>query len=186
MMKRQTLDKSLSAKDFVAFYWLKKELITFCKAQGIDYSGGKIEITARIFTYLETGVVENTNSLHRKKSISKFNWNTEILSPETVLTDNYKNTENVRLFFITNIGSSFHFTTTFMKWLKQNEGKTLKDAIAEWIRLNTLSKNKGLKTDIAPQFEYNRFVRDFLSANPGKSLKHAIIHWKRIRNEMHS
>lgn len=183
MIKRKTLDKSLSSKDFIASYWLKEELIAFCKEQGIDSSGGKVEITARIFAFLETGVVANTRSLHRKKSISKFNWNTEILSPETVLTDNYKNTENVRKFFKSNIGSNFRFTTTFMKWLGQNQGKTLNDAITEWLRLNTLSKKKGFKTDIAPQFEYNRFVRDYLSANPGKRLKDAIIHWKIKRNE---
>ncbi len=75
-------------------------------------------------------------------------------------------------------------TTSFMKWLNQNEGKKLKDAITEWIRLNNLSKSKDFKTDIAPQFEYNLFVRDFLSDNPGKCLKDAIIHWKRKRNEM--
>jgi hypothetical protein len=101
----------------------------------------------------------------------------------TRYTDNYKNTENVRLFFKTHIGAHFHFTTAFMNWVKQNEGRKLNDAIAEWIRLQELSRNKDFKSDIAPQFEYNRFIRDFLNANPGKCLKDAIARWNQIRIE---
>ena len=41
MDTRPNLTKEISIKDF---YWLKSELMKFCKDIGINCSGGKIEI----------------------------------------------------------------------------------------------------------------------------------------------
>jgi hypothetical protein len=101
---------------------------------------------------------------------------------DTPITDNYKNTENVRAFMTKEIGSHFRFNTEFMKWTKQHTGKTMRDAIAEWQRIYILKKDKNYKTDIAPQFEYNTHIRNFLADNPGKTLKDAINSWNLKRN----
>lgn len=143
-------------------------------------------ITDRIAKFLETGIVEIKPIVQQIKSNSKFNWKTEELTKETLLTDSYKNTENVRQFFKKHIGSHFHFTTTFMKWMKKNSGKNLQNAANEWIKLNELSKDKSIKTKIAPQFEYNSFIRDFLKVNPDMSLIDTIKQWKRIHYEKRS
>jgi len=55
--KRPNLDKNLSIKDFQDFYWLKKELVTFCRKIGITSAGGKINIANRIKKYLNTGEI---------------------------------------------------------------------------------------------------------------------------------
>ncbi len=65
--KRPNLDKEISIKDFKDFYWLKKELIEFCRKNGISYVGGKIEITNRIIEYLETGKVTRPKTTRQKK-----------------------------------------------------------------------------------------------------------------------
>ncbi len=54
---RPTLTKSISLEDFQNYYWLKAELQTFCRENGLPASGSKIEITERISHYLTTGKI---------------------------------------------------------------------------------------------------------------------------------
>ena len=179
--KRPELNSAISLEDFQSFYWQKTELVSFCRANGISAPGGKIEIAGRIEQYIATGKVMPASP--KPVAISKFDWKNSELHLNTKLTDNYKNTENVRAFMTLHIGPHFKFNTEFMNWTKANAGKCLADAIDEWKRIYTLQKNKEHKSEIAPQFEYNRFIRDFLSANPGKCLKDAIARWNQIRIE---
>src|SRR5690554_6931278 len=157
MMNRPNLDKSISLDDFNDFYWLKEELVDFCKRVGISTSGSKIQISDRIRHYILTG---KTDRIEPKKSKceSKFDWKKEKLNLQTEITDNYKNGEHVRRFFIKEIGTHFTFNVIFMKWMKENVGKTLGDAIVEWHKINGLKKEKKIITEIAPQFEYNRYM----------------------------
>ncbi len=174
-MKLIEHDTVISLEDFRNFYWLKTELVSFCRANGISATGGKIEITARIEHYLTTGKVIQTS---RKPVVSNFDWKNEELFLSTKLTDNYKNTENVRAFMTLHTGPNFKFNTEFMNWAKAHAGKTLADAIQEWNRIFALKRHKDHKTEIATQFEYNRYIRDFMADNPGKALTSAIHLWK--------
>ncbi len=163
MEKRPNLNKDISLEDFKDFYWLKEELVMLCGSVGLRTSGGKIEITKRIEHYLATGLKE-PKQVKKIKPTSKFDWKNESLSLETIISDNYKNTKNVRIFFERYIGKKFKFNVAFMDWMKTNEGKTLEDAIHAWKQIEYESKTKPTK--IAPQFEYNTYLRDFLSDNP--------------------
>ena len=98
MEKRPALTKDISLKDFRDFYWLKEELLDFCRVEQLDKRGGKIELTKSIEKYLETGIKE-VAKVEKQKCLSKFDWNSEKLTLETIITDNYKNTENVRGIF---------------------------------------------------------------------------------------
>lgn len=64
--------------------------------------------------------------------MSKFDWHSETLSDETIITKTYKNTQNVRRYFFTNFGADWKNNRTFMAWFKENTGKTLKDAVEEF------------------------------------------------------
>lgn len=179
--KRPELNEQISLRDFKDFYWLKEELISFCKKNSIAHSGGKIEIANRITHFLETG--KKLKSTHvARKSKSKFDWGNERLSLDTVITDNYKNTVNVRSFFSNEIGSHFKFNALFMKWMKQNAGKTLEVAIAEWNRIYLMKSDDKYESDIDPQFEYNTYMRDFLKDNPHLSAADARNYWMLKRN----
>lgn len=176
-MDKPNLDKKISLEDFNDFYWLKKELVSFCRVIGISSKGGKIEISDRIRTYLSTGeIVKQVKNIHKTKS--KFDWANEILTKSTLITDSYKNGENVRNFFIQEIGPRFSFNVIFMKWMKENIGKTLDDAITEWKRIDELKKDRNYVSEINPQFEYNRYMRAFLKDNPNLSSKDAMTYWK--------
>lgn len=177
MEQRPLLNTDLSPSDFTAFYWLKAELEAFCKTVGLKRTGSKSEIANRIVFYLKTGKAPEEGKL-TKKAISNFDWKKEQLGLDTVITDNYKNSENVRLFFIRHLGKSFKFNVQFMNWMKTNTGKTLQDAMEVWQRIIEEKKANKAPKDIAPQFEYNRYLRDFLADNPGKDRKVGIALWK--------
>ena len=113
--KRPDLNNNISLKDFKDFYWLKKELVAFCKENNIDHSGGKIEITNRIIYFYTTRNKIKKTKINAKKSKSNFNWNVEKLTFETIITDNYKNTENIRQFFTIEIGNTL--SLMFYLWL---------------------------------------------------------------------
>lgn len=179
--KRPDLNSAISPDDFQSFYWLKNELASFCRANGISASGCKIEIAARIEQFLATGKV--IPATRNPVVTSNFDWKNTELHLNTKITDNYKNTENVRAFMTLHIGSHFKFNTVFMNWAKANAGKSLADAIDEWKRIYTLQKNKKHKSVIAPQFEFNRYIRDFMADNPGKTRAAAIFFWKLKRQQ---
>lgn len=171
------LTKGISLKEFTDHYWLKEELIQFCRSAGINSSGGKIEIAKRITKYLSSGKIIKTAS-KKNNTTSNFNWKTEKLDSSTIITDNYKNSENVRSYFQSVLGAGFKFNVEFMNWMKKNLGKTLKDAAEAWTEINEKKKDKNIKTDIAPQFEYNTYIRDFLQDNSRLKTKDAIKCWK--------
>ena len=41
MSKRPILDNNLDSKTFQGYYWLKEELVNFCKHNGIQATGSK-------------------------------------------------------------------------------------------------------------------------------------------------
>ncbi len=183
MDTRPTLDQKISVIDFKDFYWLKSELLTFCRAQGLKTNGGKIEITKRIIQYLETGIVLIGEEKNASKIQSKFDWNTATLTPQTCITDNYKSTENVRNYFVQQLGNKFKFNLVFMQWMKNNVGQTLQAATTAWQTIEEdKKKNKGPK-NVAPQFEYNRYLRDFLKDNPDSKRADGIALWHKRRNQ---
>jgi hypothetical protein len=176
METRPELNKSISPKDFKEFYWLKEELVDFCRLEGLQTSGGKIEISERIIHYLKTGTSQKVE--RKPKPESTFNWKTEELTLNTVITDNYKNSENVRSFFEANIGRGFKFNIQFMSWMKYNVGKTLGDALNQYKQITSEKKQDTNKKEIAPQFEYNTYLRDFLADNPNSKRELGIRLWK--------
>ena len=79
MDRRPKLCTKISIKDFQDFYWLKEELIAFCRSEGLGSSGGKVEITNRIVNYLKSGEKVERDKINYRRSKSTFNWNTEEL-----------------------------------------------------------------------------------------------------------
>lgn len=169
-MERPELNKDLDSKTFRDFYYLKEELVDFCRKCGLPTSGGKIEITDRVAYFLDTGKVLNNSAAKRNRTaISSIDENTEIES-------DFVCSEKHRVFFKERIGESFTFNVAFQKWLKTNSGKTYMEAIEAYYQI-LKDKKKG-KTKIDRQFEYNTYIRDFFEDNKGKSLDDAIKCWK--------
>lgn len=175
---RPNLTKELSVHDFKEYYWLKKELQLFCKENGINTTGSKIEITDRIQTFLLTGEIKKTVSKGKVKTKPK-----EILSLDTVITENHRCSQEVRAFFKTAINPKFHFSTYIQTFFKENTGKTYQDVVHAWHEEEERKKDPSYKKVIAPQFEYNQFIRDFFTdpGNKRKSREAAIESWNRVK-----
>ena len=169
-MERPELTKDLSSELFKEFYYLKEELVAFCRMNKLLASGSKQELTERIAYFLETGK-EKKVTVQKKKSEAL-----EELTTSTLIEENIICSEKHRAFFKEKIGKSFSFNVAFQKWLKANAGKTYQDAIEAYIQI--LEEKKKGKTTIDKQFEYNTYIRDFFEDNLNKTLEEAIKCWK--------
>lgn len=58
MIERPDLDRQMDSKRFLNYYYLKEELVEFCRKNGLPVSGAKTEITKRIAYFLDTGKAE--------------------------------------------------------------------------------------------------------------------------------
>ncbi len=173
--ERPLLDEKISVQDFKDFYWLKEELVTFCRKNGISYVGGKIEITNRIIKYLETGEITKPKTTRQKKLPKP----TKPLTLETVIGVDYRSYKEKKEFLQSIIGKQFHFTVHLLNFFKQNAGKkTYGDIVDEWYKEQKLKSDPNYVKEIAPQFEYNKYIRDFMKANPHRKRKDAIKYWK--------
>lgn len=176
---RPNLTKGISVESFRDYYWLKEELQSFCRENGISASGSKIEISDRIETFLLTGEIKKP--IRKSKANKKIKPQTD-LSLDTVITENHRCSQDVRAFFKTVI-PKFHFSTYIQNYFKNNVGQTYRDVINAWYEEEERKKDPSYKKKIAPQFEYNQFIRDFFAdpKNQGKSREEAIEAWNEIK-----
>jgi hypothetical protein len=181
-MKRPDIYKIETGAELKRWYWLKQELVEFCKKTQLSYVGAKFDILERIASALDNGVTETEKKSQKAKPTSKFLWAKSSLFLDTIITDSYTNGPNTRKFFKQHCGDKFHFSIPFMDFMKNNCGKTLNDAVNEWQRLNELSKDKNFKSDIPAGNQYNKYIRDFFADNPNLTIEQARHFWKLKRS----
>ena len=170
MDNRPKLEANLESDVFLNHYYLKDELIQFCKQHSLQSAGSKEEITKRIAHYLDTGERLSTNaSKKRCAGIGE-------IERDSIIESNLVCSQTHRTFFEAHIGKEFSFNVQFQKWLKANAGKSYGDAIAAYHEIAASKKSE--KTAIGKQFEYNTYIRDFFQANKGKTFGDAIKCWK--------
>ncbi|WP_175639099.1 DUF6434 domain-containing protein [Metabacillus schmidteae] len=176
---RPRLTKEISIHSFKEFYWLKEELQTFCRENGISATGSKMEISDRIETFLLTGEIKKPT---RKLKATSFAVPSKDLSLDTVITENHRCSQEVRAFLKTVI-PKFHFSTYIQNYFKNNVGKTYRDVVDAWYVEEERKKDPSYTKKIGPQFEYNQFTRDFFADpnNKGKTRTEAIEAWNKIK-----
>lgn len=153
MLDRPMLNRDLNSDDFREWYYLKEELVEFFRNKNLSITSSKVELSDRIEYFLDTG---KKKKLEFKKKVK-----TDIgrITEKSKIEENFICSEKHREFFKKKIGDSFFFPVVFQKWLKENTGKTYKDAIDIFYQI---SKEKK-KTSIDKQFEYNIYIRDFFT-----------------------
>lgn len=163
MSNRPKLHKNLDPEVFKQFYYLKEELIAFCKQEKLQSVGSKEELNQIIMHYLKT---KEKLTISKRKRVD-----CDTLDLNTVIPSNMRFSESNREFFKQYLGENFRFSVPFQQWLKANAGKTFQDAIDAY---PNLTRNK----EIDRQFEYNTYIRDFFKDNCDKTLQDAITCWK--------
>ena len=154
-----------SGNELRRWYWRKDELVAHARDLGLKTTGAKFEILDRIAHFLDTGERSQPNETPKKPQ-SRFDWHKEKLSHQTVITDSYKNTQNVRRFFQSELGPDFRFNIAFMEWMKDNIGRNLSDACEAYSAIKTEADRPGFKTKIKSHNQFNQYTRDFLEDNP--------------------
>ena len=175
MTKRPDIAACVDAKTFREWYYLKEELIAYARANGIKTTGGKFEIADRIAYFLDNGVppVEPRKAT---KVTSKFDWHAAPLTDETIITDSYKNTQNMRRYMHTHI-PGFKFSISFMDWMKANAGKRLIDAVAVAKQIEA-DKKAGKKQPDQPHNQYNAYTRAYFAHAPNGTQAEMRRLWK--------
>ncbi|MDF9825549.1 hypothetical protein M2475_001987 [Breznakia sp. PF5-3] len=163
---RAKLKKGLDSKEFKKYYYLKEELISFCREEGLAIGGKKEDLNKRIVHYLDTGEKLSYKRKVNKEDDKEITLTTKIGTPVTY-------SEKKRAFFEYHLGAGFKFKVAFQRWLKENSDKTYQEAIEAYPNIVAQKPEK-----IDKQFEYNTYIRDFFKDNKGKSLKDAIACWK--------
>lgn len=174
--KRPDLNLELNVGIFRQFYYLKEELVEFCRKNDLQTTGSKAELSERIAIFLESGKRTRANHKTRKFQSGGKTTSGEIKS-DNIIEENFVCSEKHRAFFKEQIGKSFSFNVAFQQWLKSNAGKSYADAIVAYHKI-LKEKKTGGKGEIEKQFEYNTYIRDFFAANKDKTLLQAIKCWK--------
>ncbi|MEM6306114.1 MAG: DUF6434 domain-containing protein [Pseudomonadota bacterium] len=144
------------------WYWRKDELLAHAKDLKLKTTGGKFQILDRIAHFLDTGERAFPGDIAPRPT-STFDWHGAPLTDETVITDNYRNSQNVRRYFRERLGARFKFNIAMMDWMRANAGKTLGDAVAAY---DSFQAAPGT-SKIADHNQFNQYTRDFLKDNPG-------------------
>jgi len=183
-MKRPQITNVKTGSELKRWYWLKKELVDFCKKTKINYSGSKFTILSRLANAIDhpTRIAANSTAIKKIKKRKSNVWSGTILTLDTVITDRYTNGANTRKFFMEKCGNKFHFSIPFMAYMKNNVGKTLRDAVGEWERIQIQLKDKNFESKIPEGNQYNQYIRDFFKDNPGLTLKDARHFWSLKRS----
>lgn len=168
-MTRPILTEHTPADDFASFYWLKEELVTFCRAQGLSTQGSKQELSARIRQFLESGTAQKPVPPAVRKAAMPGTF-----TRQSIIAPGWRCSQELRAFFEREIGASFHFDGVMRDFIHHGAGKTLDEAIIAW---EAEQKKPQQPKEIAPQFEYNRYIREYFSAHPGAGLDEAIQAW---------
>ena len=66
--------------------------------------------------------------------MATFDWHSSPLSRDTPVTQDYRNTQNVRRFLKAQCGEDFRFDRPFMAWIRSGAPGTLGDVADEWLR----------------------------------------------------
>lgn len=167
---RPILSSFLNCDIFIQYYYLKDELMIFCKNEGLQATGSKIDLTERIYNYLKSGSKESIKKISKPKNIIAS------IELDSIIEDNFVCSEVHRAFYKKVIGNLFSFNVEFQKWLKNNSGKSYQDSIIAYCEILEYKKNN--KTKIDKQFEYNTYIREFFLDNNDKTLNEAIMCWK--------
>jgi Domain of unknown function (DUF6434)/SAP domain-containing new25 len=181
-MIRPDINEIKTGNEFKRWYWLKQELVDFCKRTQLSYVGAKFDILERIANALDKGIATTEKIQQSGKPTSKFVWSKSLLSLDTVITDSYTNGPNTRKFFKHHCGDKFHFSIPFMDFMKNNCGKTLQDAVNEWQSLSKQRKDKNFKSEIPEGNQYDKYIRDFFADNPSMTIEQARHFWKLKRS----
>jgi len=178
----------IDVKDLHDYYWVKDELVAFCKRYGLPTGGRKLEILDRIEIFLKTGRVVQPKpaplGAKREGGTTGQQLKAEPLTLDTTVVE-FKSDSRTREFFKSVIGPEFHFTAHLNDYMRGRSDLTYGDLVKEWLAERERRKDKTYKPNIMKSCEYNQFIRDFYAdeTNKGKPLREAVNAWNEVKRQ---
>ncbi|MEO0558831.1 MAG: DUF6434 domain-containing protein [Bacteroidota bacterium] len=176
-MSRPALDLSLAAEDFLDYYWLKAELVAFCREHSLPVSGAKTELVDRIAAFLRDGTILRPSPARRPRAEPM----PEALSLDTEIGRGWRSGQRLRAFFEAEVGPSFRFNQALVDFIRDGEGRTLGEALDAW----RASKASGPRV-IPRQLEYNRHMRAYRAEHPNATPEEVRDAWWEKRGRRRS
>jgi hypothetical protein len=172
------LTPTTTISQFKATYYYKDQLVGFCVANKIPYSGlMKADLEKNIIAFLG-----NRKPTVKPKS-KIIDWVQDKLALDAEVTLNYKSNEETRAFFQSVIGPKFRFCGAMMKYKENNpdEYVTYHDLVNIWYREQEYKKQgKSSTKEFYKANRYNSFVKQFFEdpLHKGKGRAEMLVAWK--------
>ncbi len=183
-MKRPLLTDALTAEEFLAWYWLKAEMVDFCRRNGVSPSGSKLEIQHRIVERLKRQADPSVG--HAAAILAKPSRPTRSVAPmplefnlDMTIGRGWRCGPALGAFLRKEFGTGFRFNAAVREFIHQGEGRRLGDVIFCY---RESVKPDAEKREIPAQLEYNRHFRAYFQQNPGATRAEAIEAWWAKRN----
>ncbi|MFB9877812.1 DUF6434 domain-containing protein [Planobispora siamensis] len=171
---RPALTPDLSGEELTRWYWRKDELVAFARQIGTGTGGGKHDLLARLAAALDGRPLPQPPPAARRPPAARL---PEPLTPDTVLPDGQRCSQQLRAFFRERIGAAFHFDAAMREFIATGAGRTLGEAVRHWH-----ATRQAPPSQIGAQFELNRFLRDWHAAHPGAGRHEALQAWRHYRS----
>ncbi|WP_091412603.1 DUF6434 domain-containing protein [Friedmanniella luteola] len=166
---RPPLTDELSGPELLRWYWTRAELLRFARASGLDASGDKQALTAKVAAHLD-GAPAPRAAPRRPPPPPPL---PEPLSPDTVIPAGQRCTQQLRRHLTAVVGPSFRFDAAMRDFVAGGAGRTLGAAADHW------SRTRGRpRPAIGAQFELNRFLRDWHHDHPAGTRAEALEAWQ--------
>jgi hypothetical protein len=182
---RPALTGELTGAELLRWYWLKSELIQLARALGINASGGKLDLTARLAAALDSAPAGGPTDAGPRASTAPAAKSRRArlptarlagpLTSDTVIPPGQRSSQLLRAFFEEQLGTGFRFDASMREFIATGD-RTLGEALQHW--RDTRQRRSG---EIAPQFELNRFLRSWHAAHPDEGRAAALAAWREHR-----
>ena len=137
MSERPELTKLLDGKTFRSYYYLKEELVAFCRENGLPVSGGKLELTDRIACFLDTGKAPAASARRRLPAYAG------PITEETLISATSSARKSTERFLPRKSESGFLLTSLFRNGRRQTPEKRMGTRFARTNRLLRKEKRKS-------------------------------------------
>ena len=168
-MNRPELSGDLSPEVFKSWYWLKKELQTFCSAHGLPVAGSKEELTGRVHAHLSGQPL----APYPPVAVPARQPMPQTLDPDTVIGPGWRLNAALRAFFVAHTSSGFRFKQALRELFADPQGRTLGQALETYRH-----SLQGPRPEIQRQFQFNQHIRDYFSRHPGATRAQALQAWR--------
>ena len=167
---RPALDSTLSASKFSAWYWLKAELQTYCRAQGLPMGGSKADLAQRVGAHLGGTLA----SIAVQGNLPKAKL-PEALHLHTVIQPGWALSHGLRRFFVSQVGEAFRFNQPLRALFQNPQGQTLGQAVDLYLQI------RHQRRPIGAQFQFNQHMRDYFAQHPDATRDQALRAWREKR-----